>query len=263
LNELDLPVSTMPHRHAFLMVFWTTAGSGSHLINHHPYELSPGRLFVTLDGQVHHMLTYPEDGWLVLFEPALFRAFLTRHPEQEQHGLFGDFNRTPFVDLDAPTTTVFESLLRIMQNYTQKNFMDGSLTDLLSALLLKANQLYQPIFPITAHPAQVEQVRKLKILIEHNFKTERFATFYSDRLGIVTRKLNELTMKLTGKLIQDMVFDRLISEAEVLLGGTSFTIKEIAAELGFIHHSHFGFFFKKQKGITATEYRKRITSSYA
>jgi AraC-like DNA-binding protein len=36
-------------------------------------------------------------------------------------------------------------------------------------------------------------------------------------------------------------------------------MKDIIFELGFGNHSHFGYFFKKAKGMTASAFRKSCT----
>jgi AraC family transcriptional activator of pobA len=143
------------------------------------------------------------------------------------------------------------------------NPLEAVIADYLSILLYHANQLFRPLHPFLLHPVQAGQIRQLKGLIESYYKTERFAPFYSGKLGMVTRKLNELTRKLAGKGVHELVNDRLLSEAEALLGSTGLTIKEITFELGFIDHAHFAFFFKKQKGMTPSAFRRQVTGTYS
>jgi AraC family transcriptional activator of pobA len=257
LRDFYDPGSFRPHRHDFLMLLWITKGTGEHQVNFRSQPLVPGRLLFIQDGQVHRVIRQPEEGWMILFQAALFRQFVARYPGHEQHGLFDYLNRQPFADLDKAAKTIFTQILPLLKWSAEANPQEAVIADYLSILLYHANQLFRPLHPFLVHPAQAEKIRQLKGLIERNFRTERTAPFYSDKLGMVTRKLNELTQKLSGKLVQEMVNDRLLSEAESLLAATSLTVKEITFELGFIDHSHFGAYFKRMKGITASEFRRR------
>lgn len=263
LRDFYDPSSVRPHRHDFLMLLWITQGTGQHEVDFRKCELVPGRVLFVREGQVHRVIRQPEDGWMILFQAALFRQFELRYPAHEQHGLFDYLNREPFTDLDEQTQAVFAQVLPLLQAAVAGNPLEPVIADYLSILLYHANQLFRPLHPFIAHPVQAEQIRRLKSLIDQYYITERTAPFYSAKLGMVNRKLNELALKLTGKRVHDLVNDRLLSEAEALLGGTSLTIKEITFELAFIDHAHFAAFFKKQKGMTPSAFRKQVTSSYS
>jgi AraC family transcriptional activator of pobA len=272
---LDVPLQVLPlrdfydpgsfrqHRHDFLMLLWITKGTGEHQVNFRNQELLPGRVLFIREDQVHRVIRQPEEGWMILFQPGLFRQFNSRYPDHEQHGLFDDLNRQPFVDLDGPAKAIFGQLIRLLRAAAETNPLEAVIADYLSILLYHANQLFRPLHPFLLHPVQAGQIRALKSLIDIHYKTERFAPFYSGKLGMVTRKLNELTRKMTGKRVHELVNDRLLSEAEALLGGTSLAIKEITFELGFIDHAHFAAFFKRVKGMTPSAFRKQVTGSYS
>ncbi|WP_214071870.1 helix-turn-helix transcriptional regulator [Mucilaginibacter sp. dw_454] len=266
---LDVPLQVLPahefygtgsfqsHRHDFYMLLWVTKGNGEHEVNFHSQQLRPGRVLFIQQGQVHRVIRQPQQGWMILFQAGLFRQFNSRYPAHEQHGLLDYLNRQPFVDLVKPVSMIFHQLLPILKAAAETNPHEAVIADYLSILLYHANQLFRPLHPFLVHPQQAEKIRQLKGLIERNFRTERTAPFYSEKLGMVTRKLNELTLRLTGKLVLELVNDRLLSEAESLLAGTSLTVKEITFELGFIDHSHFGAYFKRMKGMTASEFRRQ------
>ncbi|SDF70439.1 AraC-type DNA-binding protein [Mucilaginibacter pineti] len=250
--------SFQPHRHNFLMLLWVTKGTGVHQVNFKTVNLEPGCLVFVREEQVHRVIEQPEDGWMILFLPPLFRTFIQQYPAQDQHGLFDILSRTPDVAMDAATTLIFERIVPLLEQLARTHPLDPVIANYLAILLYHANQLSIPIQTLAIHPAQVEQIRQLKNLIEANFIVERHTAFYARKLGIVDRKLNELTMKLTGKIVQDLIYDRLLSEAEALLGTTALSIKEIIYELRFVNNTHFAFFFKKRRGMTPSAFRKMV-----
>ncbi|MBN4005301.1 helix-turn-helix transcriptional regulator [Nostoc sp. LPT] len=68
----------------------------------------------------------------------------------------------------------------------------------------------------------------------------------------MTRLLKETSNKTTSQLI----IDRILQEAKVLLRQTSWTVSEIAYALGYAEVTHFNNLFKKYLNITPTNFRK-------
>jgi AraC family transcriptional activator of pobA len=258
LNDFFNPESLRPHRHAFFMLLWSTQGTGIHCINHLKSELVPGRVFFTHEGQVHQVIRYPQDGWIILFKHQLFKQYLDRYPEQEQSGIYDYFNREPFVGLEGALLERYNQNCLLLSQEAADNPNSRVLINYLAILLFHAYQTYHGTGQFIASSLHTEQLRKLKILIDQHYKTQRKAPFYSNLLGLSTRKLNEITMRVSGKLVNEMIMDRLLSESEAMLGGTNKSMKEIIFELDFINHSHFAYFFKKAKGMTPSAFRKQI-----
>jgi AraC-like DNA-binding protein len=257
IKELNEASAYLPHRHAFFMLFWTTKGIGLHRVNYREYELRPNTVFFTHEGQIHQILKYPEDGWVIIFRQPLFLEYLRINPADEQTGLFDFFNRNPFVVLTTDLKIMFQVLVPILSTEAKATPFHRCLNLNLGVLLCQANRLKSSDFAIEDR-RKAEILRKLKVLINQHFRTHRFAPFYSAYLGLSARKLNTLTQDALGKLVNQLIADRLLSEAEVLLGGTNMLMKEIVIELGFADHAHLAYFFRKEKGMTPTSFRRQM-----
>jgi len=257
LSEFRTTEALKPHRHTFYMLLWTTNGFGQHRINYIDHELLPDSVFFMHEGQIHQMITYPEDGYVILFKQTVFQYFLQMSPSEEQSGLFDFFSRSPFVILDEKVGAVFGALVDLLgdtlavDSFNQRLYLDISL------LLSKASCLHEEYVP--AHMSMESKLlRKLKMLINTHFRTEREAPFYAGLLGVPARKLNGLTKKHLGKLVSRLVQDRLLTECEALLGGTDMLIKEIIIELNFSDNAHFSYFFRKERRMTPSEFRRHL-----
>lgn len=78
---------------------------------------------------------------------------------------------------------------------------------------------------------------------------------YADKLSIHVNHLNRSVKKITGKTTSQHIFERLCTEAKILLKHTDWTISEISDALGFDDLAHFSKFFKRQSGVNPTSYR--------
>ena len=94
----------------------------------------------------------------------------------------------------------------------------------------------------------------LRILPDH-FKEERSVQFYADQLFITPKHLTKTVKELTNKTCGEFIDDMVIIEAKVLLNDPSFSICNVADLLNFSDQFFFSKFFKKQTGLTPTEFR--------
>ncbi|MCD0488980.1 helix-turn-helix transcriptional regulator [Pedobacter sp. MC2016-14] len=251
------PSSDFPHRHDFFMCYWTTEGKGKHLIDFEPYIMTRGRLFFLHQNQVHQVSEYANDGWMVMFNGVCFQEFLKMNPKQEQNGLFDYFNARPWVDLGEDLIEQFETIANLMTVEANERFNMDILQHYLSILLLFAARKYAQDNSLTIQGIDTEQLRKLKVLIESNFRTNRESTFYASSLGYSPRKLNALCYRTMGVSIQDMINQRLLAEIEAGLVGSNRSLKEISFELGFVDQSHMATFFKKHRAERPSDFRNR------
>ena len=81
--------------------------------------------------------------------------------------------------------------------------------------------------------------------------------FYADLLNVSSRYLAQVTRRISGKSPKAIIDDYLIHEIELQLKSTDNTVQEIAYRFGFSSQAHFTKFFKKLRGVSPTEYRKR------
>ncbi|MEO8533082.1 MAG: helix-turn-helix domain-containing protein [Flavobacterium sp.] len=83
----------------------------------------------------------------------------------------------------------------------------------------------------------------------------RLPNTYAEKMFIHVNYLNRCLKKVTGKTTSQHLFERLHTEAKILLKYTDWSISEICDVLGFEDLAHFNKFFKKQSGINPTSFR--------
>jgi AraC family transcriptional activator of pobA len=249
------------HRHSFHMICWATRGLGLHYINFIEYEICRGRIFYLQENQVHQVRSYPPEGWMILFDKMLYHQFLQSHPEHEQTGFFDYFNHLPWVALNSEDLDRFERLTRLLTEEKDKANPYPACFHYLSLLLLIAADSYKSKYQHHINSGDAQVLRKLKSLIGEHFKDQRETGFYSNYLGVPARKLNEIVKKAMGKLVPDLLAERLLAETEGILAATDLPIKEIAFELGFNDQSHLSTFFKKHNGLAPSAFREKFRNA--
>ena len=81
--------------------------------------------------------------------------------------------------------------------------------------------------------------------------------FYADQLNVSSRYLAQVTRRISGKTPKAIIDEYIVKEIERELSTTTHTMQEIANTFGFSSQAHLTKFFKKMRGLTPSEYRKK------
>ncbi|WP_225585431.1 AraC family transcriptional regulator [Flavobacterium sp. MDT1-60] len=102
---------------------------------------------------------------------------------------------------------------------------------------------------------------KFRALIYDHIKINHQVNYYASLLNVTPNHLNKSIKTATGKSATKWIDETIILEAKYLLYQTTFSISEIAMQVGHEDQSYFSRFFKKHEGLTPVQYRKMIDKS--
>lgn len=94
----------------------------------------------------------------------------------------------------------------------------------------------------------------MQLLSEH-YKTERSVGFYAKQLCITPKYLTTLIRRISDKSVSEWIDNCVILEAKTLLVYSGMSIQEIAYSLNFPNQSFFGSYFKRNTGLSPTQYK--------
>jgi len=130
--------------------------------------------------------------------------------------------------------------------------------------LIHYGQKLQPATALNVSQNAATRIVSLFIeLLERQFPIEspgqklnlRSAKEYAERLAIHVNHLNKVLKESTGKTTTEIITQRMVQEAKILLKQTDWNVSEIAFSLGFEEVAHFSNFFKKQTTLTPVAFR--------
>ena len=130
--------------------------------------------------------------------------------------------------------------------------------------LIHYGQKLQPASKLsTSNDASMRIVSLFVELLERQFPIETWeqrlqlktAKDFADRLAIHVNYLNKKLKENTGKTTTEIIADRIIQEAKILLKQTQWNVSEISYALGFEEIAHFSNFFKKKTSLAPLEFR--------
>lgn len=97
--------------------------------------------------------------------------------------------------------------------------------------------------------------RQFPIDNEHQIIKLKTASEFADNLNVHVNHLNRALKETTQKTTTQIISERILQEAKVLLKHTAWNVSEIAYSLGFNEVPHFNNFFKKHVRLSPLKFR--------
>jgi AraC family transcriptional regulator, transcriptional activator of pobA len=245
-----------PHRHdSYLMVFFTN-GSGLHEVDFDQFGIKRGSLFVLQPGQMHHWsLSEDIEGFVIIFSQELYNLYFGQKKINEYNFYHSIHNRPEMVfeENEIPNLLPYFDLLIQENNHENKLQLDKML-NLLDCIHIEISRKYSETYSHQAHSYNVK-INTFEMLLEQYFRTEKLPSFYAEKLNITLKHLNRICNEILQKTATEVITDRVILEIKRMLIDKQLSINEIAFAVGYEDYSYFSRFFKKQTGLSPTEFR--------
>ncbi|MCU0368449.1 MAG: helix-turn-helix domain-containing protein [Cyclobacteriaceae bacterium] len=154
--------------------------------------------------------------------------------------------------------------LKLLLNNFQKEFesdewnKDSMLRTLLVRfIIILTRQARKQYLNVDFKEDRFSLLRQFNLLVEINYKKQHGVQFYADKLFKSPKTISNIFAQFSDKSPQQIIHERIVSEAKRLLYYSDKSMKEIAKYLGFDDPAHFSKFFKNQTGENPTEVRKK------
>ena len=98
--------------------------------------------------------------------------------------------------------------------------------------------------------------QKFITLLKGDLPHTRKVIDYGKKMGITARKLSSICHSFSGKSPKALINEYLISEAKRLLTDATYSVKQVALQLGFSDQYQFSTYFKQHEYISHIFFRK-------
>ena len=257
-NEFSEEINK-PHRTDFYQILWFQSGSPTHFVDFKPIEIKSNSLLFVNKNSVQIFDSKTKfNGKSILFTDSFFCKTETDTRFLRSSILFNDLLSISQIYLPKNNSiikTIFELLETELKNSKDNYQSDLLRNDLRNLLLHSERERKKQGFIELKKDNNLEYALILKDLLDNNFIEHKKVSFYSKKMNITPKRLNQITSKIFGKNPKNIIDDRIILESKRLLAYTNDSIKEIVYSLGFEEPTNFIKYFKKHTDKTPLEFR--------
>ena len=180
--------------------------------------------------------------------------------------LFLQFGSLPCMELTHAESQSLRSFISMVEQELKGSEMDFSseiIGGLIAATIYKVGDILthylteHPEVDSPIHNRAEEYFRQFTELLGEHYKHERSVGFYARQLCITPKYLTTLIKRISGKSVSEWIDNYVILEAKTLLKYSNMSVQEIAYYLNFPNQSFFGSYFKRNAGMSPSQYKAK------
>ena len=180
--------------------------------------------------------------------------------------LFLQFGSLPCMELTQAESQSLRSFISMVEQElkgSETDFSSEIIGGLIAATIYKVGDILTHY--LTEHPEvdspiynrAEEYFRQFTELLGEHYKHERSVGFYARQLCITPKYLTTLIKRISGKSVSEWIDNYVILEAKTLLKYSNMSVQEIAYYLNFPNQSFFGSYFKRNAGMSPSQYKAK------
>lgn len=172
--------------------------------------------------------------------------------------LFFGSNNVPVMKPNSEDLEILQTVWKmlVIEMQSNDNLQQEMLHMMLKRILILCTRIYktQENYDLIK-TNQVDIVRDFNFLVEQHFKIKHSVKEYAELLNKSPKTLSNLFGKLSEKSPLQIIQNRIMLEVRRLLRYSDKPISEIGYEVGFQDIQSFSRFFKKQEGLSPSDFR--------
>ena len=180
--------------------------------------------------------------------------------------LFLQFGSLPCMELTHAESQSLRSFISMVEQElkgSETDFSSEIIGRLIAATIYKVGDILthylteHPEVDSPIHNRAEEYFRQFTELLGEHYKHERSVGFYARQLCITPKYLTTLIKRISGKSVSEWIDNYVILEAKTLLKYSNMSVQEIAYYLNFPNQSFFGSYFKRNAGMSPSQYKAK------
>ena len=180
--------------------------------------------------------------------------------------LFLQFGSLPCMELTHAESQSLRSFISMVEQElkgSETDFSSEIIGGLIAATIYKVGDILthylteHPEVDSPIHNRAEEYFRQFTELLGEHYKHERSVGFYARQLCITPKYLTTLIKRISGKSVSEWIDNYVILEAKTLLKYSNMSVQEIAHYLNFPNQSFFGSYFKRNAGMSPSQYKAK------
>lgn len=261
----QMEIFRFPGRLDAFVIGVCTEGETTFTSNLKEYRLKKDSLFIF---EPKHILQVQSNNSFKVHVLVITPDFLRRINIDTKHmmPLFLQFGSRPCMELTHKECTSLRSFISMVEQELEgpeSDFAIEIVGGLIAATIYKVGDILthyieeHPEVENPMHNRAEEYFKQFTELLGEHYIRERSVGFYARQLCITPKYLTTLIKRISGKSVSEWIDSYVILEAKTLLKYSNMSVQEIAYYLNFPNQSFFGSYFKRNTGMSPSQYKAK------
>lgn len=262
-SDSQMQVFRFPCRIDAFIIGVGTEGETSVSFNLHEFKLKKDSIFIFTPKnvlQVNSQQYFKAD--VIAISPDFMRRI--NIDIKNMMPLFLKFVENPALTLTPEESRSMRGMIAQIERETrgpETHFSFDIVSGLIAATIYKVGDIMyhylaeHPEGQNNSHNRAKEYFKQFTHLLGEHFREERSVGFYARQLCITPKYLTTLIKRISGQSVSEWIDNYVILEAKTLLKYSTMSIQEIAYYLNFPNQSFFGSYFKRNTGMSPSQYK--------
>lgn len=262
-SDSQMQVFRFPCRIDAFIIGVGTEGETSVSFNLHEFKLKKDSIFIFTPKnllQVNSQQYFKAD--VIAISPDFMRRI--NIDIKNMMPLFLKFVENPALTLTPEESRSMRGMIAQIERETrgpETHFSFDIVSGLIAATIYKVGDIMyhylaeHPEEQNNSHNRAEEYFKQFTHLLGEHFREERSVGFYARQLCITPKYLTTLIKRISGQSVSEWIDNYVILEAKTLLKYSTMSIQEIAYYLNFPNQSFFGSYFKRNTGMSPSQYK--------
>ena len=262
-SDSQMQVFRFPCRIDAFIIGVGTEGETSVSFNLHEFRLKKDSMFIFTPKnilQVNSQQYFKAD--VIAISPDFMRRI--NIDIKNMMPLFLEFVENPTLALTPEESRSMRGMIAQIERETrgpETHFSFDIVSGLIAATIYKVGDIMyhylaeHPEGQNNSHNRAEEYFKQFTHLLGEHFREERSVGFYARQLCITPKYLTTLIKRISGQSVSEWIDNYVILEAKTLLKYSTMSIQEIAYYLNFPNQSFFGSYFKRNTGMSPSQYK--------
>ncbi len=260
-NVSDTALYEVPSRLDAFVVGVCTAGEARVMINLQEYTLRKNTFFSVAPEHITQLYESYDFKAHVLVISSKFFSQINVDTKQLMP-LSIEMQRAAFYVSEAYAKNICNYIELVEREMMAEHhlFTDDLVPTLIAATLYKVGEAINrqlknsPTMGLPKNRAEAYFQSFIHLLGQH-YLQERTVSYYADMLNITPKYLTTLIKRVSNRSVSEWIDYYVIVEAKTLLKFSDKSIMEISEQLNFANQSFFGSYFRRNTGMSPTQYR--------
>ena len=262
-SDSQVQVFRFPCRIDAFIIGVGTEGETSVSFNLHEFRLKKDSMFIFTPKnilQVNSQQYFKAD--VIAISPDFMRRI--NIDIKNMMPLFLKFVENPTLALTPEESRSMRGMIAQIERETrgpETHFSFDIVSGLIAATIYKVGDIMyhylaeHPEGQNNSHNRAEEYFKQFTHLLGEHFREERSVGFYARQLCITPKYLTTLIKRISGQSVSEWIDNYVILEAKTLLKYSTMSMQEIAYYLNFPNQSFFGSYFKRNTGMSPSQYK--------